>query len=115
MQYKGTITGAEYDQPYRVARNFPRSLPDSGYRIPIPPGTYNVTLHFADLRYKNPGHRLFHVHIEGKNVLPNYEPNRNGHATVETEEIEVEVDDGILEIRFEEVKAEAMISALEIR
>ena len=48
-EYTETITGAEYDRPYRIARNFPRGLPDSGYRIPLPSGTYELTLHFEKM------------------------------------------------------------------
>jgi Malectin domain len=35
------------------------------YNIPMPRGTYEVILHFAELEFNKPGQRLFSVDIEG--------------------------------------------------
>ncbi|MBD3373688.1 PQQ-binding-like beta-propeller repeat protein [candidate division KSB1 bacterium] len=40
---------------------------------PVPDASYTVRLYFAELEDKKPGERLFHVKIQGKTVLENFD------------------------------------------
>ncbi|HAK95911.1 MAG TPA: hypothetical protein DCM87_13195 [Planctomycetes bacterium] len=116
-EFTGEIHGAPYDRPYRAARHFPRLLPDSGYRIPLPAGRYRVALHFADLRYPHPGRRRFDVFLENEKVLSDYAPNKVGFATVDIHAFATDVSDGFLDLRFKEIALawrEPTISAIEV-
>ena len=67
------IDGTDDDPLYQTERWFPGhpTLPD-GYRIPLPPGRYQVALHFAEVNPRNqgiPGARVFDVLLEGETVL----------------------------------------------
>lgn len=44
-----------------------------GYVLPVPPGTYRVTLRFAECYLKNPGERVFDCSINGKTVLRDFD------------------------------------------
>jgi tetratricopeptide (TPR) repeat protein len=117
QEFREKINGAAYDRPYRTARHFPRLLLDSGYRIPVPPGTYRVTLHFADLLYSHPGRRKFDVFLEDQKVLWEYAPNRVGFATADIHAFTVAVSDGFLDLQLRRtllVRRDPMISALEV-
>ena len=54
-------------------------------------------LHFAEIYYREPGHRRFDVLLEGKKVLEGYEPKV---ARAEKFVFEEEVVDGYLELDF---------------
>src|SRR5689334_5824806 len=46
---------------------------DFAYNIPVANGSYNVTLHFAEIQYWNKGDRIFNVAINGAQVLTNFD------------------------------------------
>ena len=105
----------EDDPLYRTERYFPpRPLFRPGYRIPLNRGSYRVTLHFAEIWYKAAGRRLFDVVLEGERVLELYDPGAAGYATAQSEQCEIAVGDGRLEIEFRPRRENPKISAIEI-
>src|SRR5581483_12093975 len=46
---------------------------DFSYNVPAANGSYNVTLHFAEIQYWNQGDRVFNVSINGSPVLTNFD------------------------------------------
>lgn len=62
---KNDIAGAAADEQdlYKTQR-----FPCPGYRLNVPPGTYNVTLKFNDSWQLQPGKRIFDVVVQGKKV-----------------------------------------------
>ncbi len=117
MPYAGEIHGTEDDMLYATERWFDRpsaGLP--GYRVPVPPGEYRVTLHFAELVFEKPNTRRFTVVVESSRVtkLVDYEPVGVGMATADARTVDVRVDDGRLDIEFVHGVNNPKISAIEI-
>jgi hypothetical protein len=106
------IAGTEDDELYRTERFYPTKGPRSRYSIPLPPGSYAVTLCFTEFWFEGPGRRRFDVLIEGKTVLENYEPPR---ARADRKTVKTAVSDGSLDIEFRSVIENPNISAIEIR
>ena len=85
------------------------------YRIPLPPGGYRVTLHFAEIHFKVEGERIFDVLLEGETVLKNLDLfKKAGYATAYKVEREVRVEDGLLDILFVPKIDNPVISAIEV-
>jgi tetratricopeptide (TPR) repeat protein len=115
--YVGEIAGTEEDALYRTDRLFlPEELRPPAYRVPLPPGSYSVTLHFAERWFVKPGTRVFDVLLEGKKVLERHDPfARVGPATADRETLRgVRVDDGILDIELRARTDNPSIAAIEI-
>ena len=123
------IRVTEDDSLYQKARAFTR--PDLGqvgdrvYRIPLPRGSYRVTLYFAETVAANrdPGRRVFDVVLEGEQVLAAYDAvAAAGWATADARVFHLRVDDGYLEVGFQAVTAtgderdagDPLIAAIEI-
>ncbi|TGD80858.1 malectin domain-containing carbohydrate-binding protein, partial [Hymenobacter wooponensis] len=69
------------------------------YTLPIPNGTYQVVLHFAELYWTSAGRRVFDVSLENTKVLDNYDIFRKvGALTGTTETFTVNVTDGSLNL-----------------
>jgi hypothetical protein len=105
------------DAPLYAAERFfyPAAAGLPGYRIPVPPGGYRVTLHFAEIFTSEIGRRVFDVHIEGKTVIADYDLVRAvGFARPDAQRFEVEVADGLLDIEFAHKHENPKISAIEI-
>ncbi|MEY4929811.1 MAG: hypothetical protein RI909_535 [Bacteroidota bacterium] len=88
------------------------------YQIPMPGvGRYNVTLHFAEIYWTEPGKRVFNVDIEsGKASLTNYDvfQKAGGINRAITESFTVDVADGFLTILLTALTDQAKISGIEI-
>ena len=112
LSYAGEIAGTEDDLLYQTARCFPTRR-GAGYRIPLPPGRYQVSLHFAEIWFRTRGQRIFDVRIE-EEVIQDYEPLAAGFATAQVKTVTVSVNDGLLDIQFVHRKDNPVISALEI-
>ncbi len=114
------IEKTDEDPLYQSERWFARggaALP--GYHIPLPPGRYRVTLHFAEVFYRAQGKqpadvRSFDVRLQGTTVLPNYSPLAAGFAVADLRTFDTEVKDGMLAIEFVHKVENPKISALEI-
>jgi serine/threonine protein kinase/WD40 repeat protein len=109
------VDGTEDDGLYRNYRLFPgaRQL-RPGYSVPIIPGRYRVSLHFAEVTRRQPMPRVFTVLLERKVVLEAYEPLSRGFAAAGIKTVEVDVDDCVLDLDFLSERSDPMISALEI-
>ncbi len=109
------------------------SAPALGYTIPVPDGTYTVTLHFAEIflgvsssgACPCEGKRVFDVLAEGSAELSNYDifatadiangnPAGNGQLYALTETFDVNVTDGVLNLSFDPSADNAKVSALEV-
>ena len=85
------------------------------YSIPLPNGSYNVLLKFAEIYQDNPGARIFSVYIEGKEVIHNLDLYfRTGKYTAYDVVIPVELNDDTVNINFVSVIDNAKLSAMEI-
>jgi hypothetical protein len=100
------------DPLYYSERHFnPDDIHAPSYRVPLPPGEYEVTLHFAEIVHKTKGKRRFDVSLEGRKVLEEYELSF-GVATKHSSRCKV--TDGFLDIEFGFVMEEPKISAIKI-
>ncbi len=103
--YFGEIAGTDDDPLYQTERWFPANAGQAtGYRIPLPRGTYQVVLHFAEIfeRSKEPGWatRAFGIRVEGQTVCERYVPVQRGFATASQLTVEMAVEDGFLDVDF---------------
>jgi len=89
---------------------------DFSYTIPLENDSYDVVLKFAEIYQDNPGDRIFHVEMEGEEVIRNldliFRINKNTAYDVI---MPLELTDGELNIDFITVTNNAKLSALEIR
>ena len=115
------IDGTEDDPLYQTERygNF-------SYDVPLEDGSYDVTLHFAEIfqgtsEDSNPdadqtGERLFDVTVEGEPALSGYDiyAEAGGSLSAVQETITADVTDGELNIGFSTVADNAKLSAVEV-
>ena len=93
------------------------------YNIPVPNGTYEVVLHFAETWWGNrvpggAGSRKFNVDIEGVRRLTGYDifAKAGGAMTAVRETFRVAVADGALNLHFSKGSADlAAVKAIEVR
>jgi serine/threonine protein kinase/WD40 repeat protein len=111
LAIEGTGDGALY----RTQRWFPGERPlRPGYRLPLPPGRYRVSLHFAEVVSNDHGRRSFSVYLQRKPVLEAYEPLNVGFATADVKTFEAQVAGGYLDLDFFVENNEPVIAAIEI-
>ena len=85
-----------------------------GYDLPVPNGSYKVTLYFAETHYTNAGQRTFDVRAEGQLKLNDFDivsgigAKRAGYRT-----FDVGVSDGRLDLDFAGVVGTATVSGIE--
>jgi hypothetical protein len=120
--YFGEIAGTDDDPLYQTERWFPANANEAaGYSIPLPRGTYEVALHFAEIfeRAKDPGWatRAFGIRVEGHIVCERYVPGQWGFAVASRFTVAMAVEDGFLDIDFVPLpKSECpKISAIAVR
>ncbi len=104
------IAGTTNDAIYQTERfgNF-------NYSIPLTNGSYTVILHFAETYFTSNNARVFNVSIEGQTVLSNYDIHaKAGANTATTEQFNVNLTDGTININFTTVTNNAKVSAIEI-
>ncbi|KAJ8761149.1 hypothetical protein K2173_001205 [Erythroxylum novogranatense] len=93
-----------YPDLYSTARGAPLSLTYYGYCLEN--GNYNVTLHFSEIQftddkaYNRVGRRLFHIYVQGKLEVKDFDIEKNGSNKTATQEFNVSVTDNTLEIRL---------------
>jgi serine/threonine protein kinase/tetratricopeptide (TPR) repeat protein len=115
LKYQGDIAGTEDDGLYRSERWFEAGEPCPSYHIPLPRGNYRVTLHFAEMYFRDAGSRRFSVALEGRRVLEAYEPGHKGFAVADVHgPYDVEVTDGTLDLEFIPDIDNPKISAIEL-
>ncbi|UCF63318.1 MAG: family 16 glycosylhydrolase [bacterium] len=88
------------------------------YHIRLPDGLYDITLMFAETQFSSPSARIFDVYAEGQLVLDNLniysEAGLQQFTAVEKTVSHLSVDDGILELYFESVVGDPVISGIKI-
>ena len=112
--FDGSISGTEDPTPYRSNRWFaPAERP--GYRLPLPPARYRVTLHFAEVTIGHENTRVFDVEIEDRVVLERLDVYREvGFAAAFKRSWEIEVRDGFLDITLVHRIENPLLSGIEI-
>ncbi len=88
---------------------------DFSYNIPVPNGSYTVTLRFAEIQYSGQGQRVFNVVLNGSTVLSNFDIL--AHAAPLTPVIEqfpVTVSNGAVQIAVNGVVNRGLLSAIQI-
>jgi hypothetical protein len=95
-------------------RVFPRDgLHPAAYRVPLPVGSYRVTLHFAETFYRV-ARRKFDVRLEETVAIEGHEPLAKGFAVAHQETRTVAVRDGALDIELVSKHKAPAVSAIEI-
>lgn len=86
------------------------------YRFSVPaPGSYQVTLHFAEIYFTAPEKRIFSVAIEGETRLQSLDIFATaGHDVAVRYSFAVDVNDGVLDIDFLPEIEDPKISAIEV-
>ncbi|UCH89103.1 MAG: T9SS type A sorting domain-containing protein, partial [Thermoplasmata archaeon] len=85
------------------------------YRFDVSNGSYNVTLHFAEIYYGRKKIRIFDISIENQKLINNYDIYADvGHDAATSKSFIVDVSDGILNIDLVADKNAAKISAIEV-
>ncbi len=107
------IAGTDDDLLYRSSRFF-LLTGASWYSVPLPRGSYQVVLHFAETYYHAKGCTQFDVLIEGAVVLSAFDPVAAGVTTASHHTFTCTVTDGILDIEFRSVRNRPTIAAIEV-
>ncbi|MGH7931114.1 MAG: malectin domain-containing carbohydrate-binding protein, partial [Candidatus Binatia bacterium] len=86
------------------------------YKFDVANGIYDVTLHFAEIYWKNSGERKFNVLFEGRSLLDNFDiVTTAGSRTAVVKTFSgVTVRDGRLDIDFRATKDNAKVSAISV-
>lgn len=125
--------GRPFSQPdRRILRTLDQKLYHSGrmgdfrYDIPLPPGVYELHLHFAETQYGGTttlesgveGFRRFHVSVNGKILLDDFDIIASaGAPNTADERILKDVgpaEDGFLRLEFTSYHGAALVNAVEI-
>ncbi|MCB0359111.1 MAG: choice-of-anchor D domain-containing protein, partial [Bdellovibrionales bacterium] len=86
-----------------------------GYQVPLSNGSYDVTLHFAEIYWTSAGSRIFDVSLEGQPVISGLDLIATvGANTAYAVTFPVTVQDGALSISLTASADAAKISAIEI-
>ncbi|XVF40260.1 hypothetical protein PTKIN_Ptkin01aG0097900 [Pterospermum kingtungense] len=105
-RFIATVQSPNLSELYTTARLSPLSL--TYYHYCLENGTYNVTLHFAEIQFSNNatygslGRRMFDIYIQEELMEKdfNIEAEANGVLTPYTKSYNVSVTNGRIEIRF---------------
>ncbi|MFN7919853.1 MAG: malectin domain-containing carbohydrate-binding protein [Bryobacteraceae bacterium] len=109
-----SVNGA-FSAVYSTARNGAFGG-DVTYRVPVPSGTYQVTLRFIETQVNNPGQRVFNILLNGAVAVQNFDIlTQTQKFTPLVKTLPPVVVSGTqLEVRLQSVTNEATLSALEI-
>ncbi len=85
------------------------------YAIPVTNGTYDLNLYFAETRLTGPNQRVFNVFAEGTKILSNFDIfAQAGFQNALIKSFTIPVTDGTLNLQFQNVTDEAIVSAIEV-
>ncbi|MCO6478794.1 MAG: DUF4982 domain-containing protein [Phaeodactylibacter sp.] len=105
------ILGTNKDPLYQTQRIGLRRL-----LFPLPPGTYRLALHFAELEGKEPGARTFGLAFNGKELAPSIDiAGSYGPYRAATLDFTVRLEDPILSLDFLPRNGEPIINAIQIQ
>ena len=102
---------------FKTSRFDPFEKPNMEWNIPVSPGAYTVRLYFAEIvpAFQVVGARKFDVHINGIEVLPNYDIFKEVGADAGVVKTFDVVTDANLDIDFfPGEKKKAMVNAIEV-
>jgi len=91
-----------------------------GYRIDVPNGHYEISLHFAEIYHSKSGKRLMDIKIEDKPVIKNLDivaeagPNAALVKTINTKELNIPILDKRIDIEFINKRDVVKLSAIEV-
>jgi hypothetical protein len=85
-----------------------------GYRIPVPPGRYRVTLHFAELLHTEPGARRFSVDVEGRTAVEDLDLFAANGREPFTRVVAATVADGLLDVVLVDGAGVPVLNGLEV-
>jgi hypothetical protein len=89
------------------------------YQIRLPAGQYDLTLMFAETEFNSPSARIFNVYAEGQLIVNDLniygEAGLQQFTAVEKMISQLTVNDGILNLYFESVIGEPVISGIKIQ
>lgn len=89
--------------------------PSFAYRIPLPNGRYQVTLHFAEIYWDGPEMRVFDSFVEGTTLSLDLDLWREaGKNQGITRSCTVEIEDGSLDLDLVATKENAKIAAVAV-
>lgn len=117
------ISNTPYDGLFHTERAAGTDLGSFGYDIPVVNGTYKVFLHFAEIYWGadggsttgGAGTRVFNVDIEGVPSLVNFDIiGQVGSMAAISEEFEVTITDGMINLELYASANRPKISAIEI-
>ncbi len=115
------VDKTSYNELYRTGRITHEFLDPFSYKIPVEDGKYFLYLHFADLHFdedtKDNGEkqRVFDVEIEGKKEIVDLDLIADvGANTALIKRIEVNIEDGYLDLNFLPTVHKASICAIEL-
>ena len=105
------ISGTNEDTVYVTER-----YDDSSYAIPVENGTYTVYFNFSETYHDAVGERVFNVVVEGQTRLPNVDifATAGFNAAMIENVAGIVVNDGTLNIEFNEVTAHPKITGIVI-
>ena len=100
------------DDPIYSARRFGNFT----YSIPVSNGTHTLRLYFADPSFTTTGRRKFNVIAEGRTILSNFDIVAAAGAGKKalTRTFTVNVTDGRLDLRFQSLVNNAIVSGIEV-
>ncbi len=117
----GYVGGSRYSTQHAIGSTLDDQLYQSerwgmsAYRFDVPNGTYEVTLLFAELYFTEASKRIFHVQLEGNQVLTRLDIYLvAGHDQALSYTYTVNVTDGQLNIDFLRQVEDPKISAIQV-
>ncbi|HLH17200.1 MAG TPA: malectin domain-containing carbohydrate-binding protein [Bryobacteraceae bacterium] len=116
LLYTGySIAGAQPTDYYLYRSARAGLYGDFTYSIPVPNGTYNVKLLFAEIQYTGQGQRVFNVAINGATVLSNFDILAHvAPLTPLPEQFTATVTNGTLNLSFTGVTRRALVNAIQV-
>jgi hypothetical protein len=86
------------------------------YTFTVPNGTYIVALKFAEIYYSSPGQRIFQIQVNGQTVEPSFDIVAVAGSAFKkvSRSYSATVADGVLNVTFVPIVADAAINAIEI-
>ncbi len=114
--YSGSSIASSKTQDYYLYRSGRAGLySDFSYSIPVPNGSYTVTLRFAEIQYSAAGQRVFNVAINGTTVLNNFDIlAKAAPFTPVVQQFPANVTNGSLQIAFTGVVNRGLVNAIQV-
>lgn len=109
-----SIKGAQDATVYQTYR-----AGDMHFKQPLPNGDYDITFRFAEPNDLAVGERVFDVLAEGQVVIPKLDVKSardgNSKSSVDRTVLNVELDDGVLDIQLKSIVGKAILSGIVVR